>query len=254
MVILAMTATGLVAFSGIIFVFLTSLLKIEGHFAGDIACLPFIAAHYISDTVEQSLTKRDLGNGAAEISFDKFLISWKRMFIYAVITMLGWQYFPITLVAVSKSVIMGHNWEISPDLLPLLGDLASCIGAFLVGRWIGSRCASYGLIVLPLCIWVAMLIPRIIDWFVTPFIRGEPIAMIPTHASLDILVSMLYFAITALFFGLIGYWLGKNQREGRYFYYLLSMVPSSSRKALLDMAHDEANIVGARKAAAAMTA
>ena len=105
--------------------------------------------------------------------------------------------------------------------------------SYFVGRWIGTRCSSKGMIAILLIIFLSTAMDLIFN-FMFPDDPGDFPSML-----LDL--TSLLFSIPA---GVIGYRRGRKYRLSRYLHYLLSVLPPETRDTVIDLAFGEAQKIG----------
>jgi len=106
-----------------------------------------------------------------------------------------------------------------------LAIIPSMIVAYFVGRWIGVRSQSKGLLAV---LAVAFFVP-VID-FIVASLLGIQVSF------KALLLSAIMYGVSAVF----GYWRGRVVQLSRYLYYLSRALPQESREALVNLASDEA--------------
>jgi hypothetical protein len=105
---------------------------------------------------------------------------------------------------------------------------------FLVGRWVGRRGTSNGLVTIFIIAALARGVTSLVD--VSVMAPDELAAMIGMGLwELILLGTVLLFAT-----GCLGYWRGTRQRLGAYLTYLLRHVSSDTREAIVELAFAEA--------------
>jgi hypothetical protein len=220
----------------------------------------FIIATFptIHQFLEQQNGRRNLAAGrrSAVYDFRGFQIPWQLMVLYGAII--------VAVVFVLGHGIVGfivgfHNgyfkevYKEDPpkirldDFLPqVFTYLVWIVGSYLVGRWVGTRCARKGL--------VAMLLMGPLGWAI--FMGSNAILMGPSTWWTSLMTpsweSAVRFLLGAfaekmcIFWGagLFGYWRGHRQRLSRYLHYLLRVLPSDTRDTVVDLAFEEAQKLG----------
>jgi hypothetical protein len=104
------------------------------------------------------------------------------------------------------------------------------ITAYLVGRWIGARVASHGLLV----VLAVVLIGRVLVSIFDSLLGYGTFFLDPITLGIFILITALIGSI-----GVLGYWHGFKAREACYIWYLLSNLPSDSREPIESLLYDE---------------
>jgi hypothetical protein len=126
-----------------------------------------------------------------------------------------------------------------------LAIVPQMIVAYFVGRWIGVRSRSKGLLAV---LAVAFFVPLIdlVIILLRPDLGKPFFPQKPTIAELLIvlLVSAVKLGVPALF----GFWRGRVIQLSRYLAYLLRALPQDSRDALVNLASDEAKRLASNSA------
>jgi hypothetical protein len=249
MAIFGLTVGVLLSLSAIVYGILHFLVvhiipTVDEHFVGEIAVLPFVASHHISDSFEKVLARRTLRNRSDTVSYSKYLISWKLMLIYGTVMLFAWGAGGTGLLDMAAA-----SDGISPETLfsrPGLGTIglmvglvSNCCGAFFVGRWIGARCAGHALVVLFLC-FLGYAILGIATLKLS--VPAETLIAVRGESRPELLLAERVVDIFVFYpIGLLGFWQGRRTRQGKYIAYLLGLMPESARATLVDLACDEAN-------------
>jgi hypothetical protein len=159
----------LIAFAaaGCIFGITYPILAILGinheEIAGGLATLPIAGSPHIVELLEQSQARRGVARGHADVvrSFEGFAISWPivalcgTVVVFAIMEVSAG--FASMLAGFLAAFISGATSiealaSKMPTVMAIMG-LAIGIpirigGGYLLGRWIGTRCASYGILAL----------------------------------------------------------------------------------------------------------
>jgi hypothetical protein len=111
------------------------------------------------------------------------------------------------------------------------------IGAYLLGSWIGSRCARNGIFAVILVAALGAIASKSLDFLGMPSeefhtLFGESLASVFPF----VLGLFGFFAIS----GLLGFWRGSRLQKTKYINYLLSALPEDTRNLLVDLAFEEA--------------
>jgi hypothetical protein len=122
------------------------------------------------------------------------------------------------------------------DLLAIIPEM---IVAYFVGRWIGVRSKSKGLLA---TLAIAFFVP-FID------LTGAILLSITKATTIGgflmmLLIPVVKYAVPAL----LGYWRGRVIQLSRYVAYLLRALPQESRDALVNLASDEAKRLASNRA------
>lgn len=111
---------------------------------------------------------------------------------------------------------------------------------FLIGRWVGRRAAMHGAVTVIGIAAIARLLASAIDF---GFAHGNVTDAETAFFGSKLIASASGFGLGILTFGsagLLGYWRGTRQRLGSYISYLLRNASDETRKAIVDLAFEEA--------------
>jgi hypothetical protein len=114
----------------------------------------------------------------------------------------------------------------------IVNFLVSIYGSYLVGRWVGARCARQGVVAIILIGAFASAIDIAINWS-----RVSP--------ELSSIVQM-FVGRACIFWaaGFLGFWRGHRQKLAKYLHYLLRVLPAETRETVIELAFEEAQKVG----------
>ena len=202
--------------------------------AGGLGGLPILTFPKLLEVLEQQKGRENLAAGKRSpiYDFSGFQIAWPLMALY------GWLLLfavDIVFVMLTTPAVMflddikePHRWAY--ELMLILSDVpVLLVFAYFVGRWIGTCCASRGVVAVLLAISLFSATNLAID-LVFPDEPGDP-------SSLRVDLSEFPFLVCL---GLIGYWRGRNFRLSRYLHYLLSVLPADTRDLVIELAFGEA--------------
>jgi hypothetical protein len=214
--------------------------------ASSFAALPLLVFPKVLEALEQREGRDNFaaGNQNSIYDFSGFQIAWPLMALYGCFILISVDIvtvLPVTFIddyivhnfsdigkpvrsAYQLGVTLSTNW------------LATTLSAYLVGRWIGARCSSKGMIAVLLAIIIAAASGVAFDLL---FPNPEELA---PEAVLD-----LYRFPFLMCAGLIGYWRGRKYRLSKYLHYLLDVLPADTRDTVIDLAFEEAQKVGSPK-------
>jgi hypothetical protein len=242
MVVFSLTVAVLLSLSSSLYLFLSHMLpQIDEHFASEVAAIPFVAMHQISESFEKAFAKRTLKGRSDTVSYGKYLIPWPLMLVYGTVTLLAWG---IGGAGIYDTAAQGDGIStemlysgLSTISLLVMVAVNSC-GAFFVGKWIGIRCARRGLVVLFICFLSYAFLSSVVSSFSVP---EETLSNIHVYSHIQLLIEKIVDIVVYYPIGLLGFWYGKQGRQGKYISYLLGIMPASARETLVDLACDEAN-------------
>jgi hypothetical protein len=186
------------------------------------------------------------GKRAPIYDFSGFQIAWPLMALYGCFLLISIDLASTVPAALVDEYIVGNFPDIEKPvrnacrlgLILSTNWFAMILCAYLVGRWIGTRCSSGGMIAVLLVIIISTAFWRAVD-LLTP---GEE-EFTPSEQVLDLLRFPFLICI-----GLIGYRRGRKYRLSRYMHYLLDVLPAETRDTVIDLAFDEARKISLPKA------
>jgi hypothetical protein len=238
MVVFSLTVALLLSLAGVFYWILHFI--VEDPLLKEMAVIPFVAMHHISEYFEQIIKRRTLRDQSGTVSYSNYMIPWQLMLLYGTATLFAWcfGFFSLYDFAVASAAIPVES-EFSGlySISTMVMVVANSCGAFFVGRWIGTRCASYAHVVLPLC-----FLGNVILGFATNSLLVPEGTIINTYGSYLNLFALKAVDIVGFYpIGLLGFWHGRRTQQGKYIMYLLGLMPASARATLVDLACDEAN-------------
>ena len=121
---------------------------------------------------------------------------------------------------------------------------------FAVGRWIGVKCASSGLLVSIGTGIAARLVATALDSAIIGKEDFKSFFGVEKFSAAHALQTAFGLAVLTGFC-LLGYWVGKKKRLSAYLQHMLKAVPAVSRTAILELAYEEAYKRAMPKASAA---
>jgi hypothetical protein len=204
--------------------------------ASALAALPIAGFPRFLEVIEQRDSRKRFSAGKPSpiYNLSGFRIKWSLMALYGCFLLISVDLvslFPAALVDdyivqnfpdIEKPVrnacwiglILSTNWP------------AMILCAYLVGRWIGTRCSGKGVIAVLLAIVISLAVWRVVDLFTS----GEE-EFTPSELVLDLCRFPLLICA-----GLIG-----------YLHYVLGALPAETRDTIIDLAFEEAQKVGPPK-------
>ncbi len=233
----------LIAFCIAIFAILSSayLLTTAGvpkEVAGSISTTIMGSVPFIREALEKrkQLAKPD-GQSDLIVTLSGYGLPMTRLILY------GWLFMLASLEFASTvgGVIAGLG-EIKTEYLMITIVLVTSITAwpaiFFVGRWIGKRCISHGILTVVITAFIARLSGSLVDIIIMPTASYEEFfgKLSLGKFSLHIIAGTILFSI----FALIGYWRGRHQRLAAYLHYLMKQVSPNDREAIVELVYEEA--------------
>jgi hypothetical protein len=168
------------------------------------------------------------------LSFDGFGLSQQRLILYGTLILFA----TMNLVSGFAGVLIGmsgYKFEESGAIVKGLAAIIVFPTAFLVGRWIGRRSVSRGLVTVFLVAACARVATTLLDLALAS--SDEIIAFTGMAIWQQIVIGVVFLFL----FGSWGYWRGKRQRLAAYLTYLLGRVSADTREAIVDLAFAEAS-------------
>jgi hypothetical protein len=232
------TAAALFALSFTLFSFLwgnSQAIQLAGGLTG----LPILAFPKVLEALEQREGRENFaaGNESPIYDFSGFQLAWPLMALSGCLLLISVDlisttptvfiddYVAHTFADINKS--MRSAYRLGLILLTNWPVMIFC--AYLVGRWIGSRCSRRGIIAVLLAISSTAIM------LTFDLLSPDEDELEPSEMVLDLL--RFPFLICA---GLIGYWRGQKYRLSKYLHYLLDVLPAETRDAFIDLAFEEA--------------
>jgi hypothetical protein len=210
-----------------------------------LSSIPLMSFTELLKFLERREGRKNLAAGKRAPIYDLsgFQIAWPLMALYGCFLLISIDFVstgPAVLVdgyivdiekpvrnACRLGLVLSTNWPIM------------ILFAYLVGRWIGTRCSRGGVIAVLLAIIISTPFWRAVD-LLTP--EEEEFIFTPSEQLLDLF--RLPFLICA---GLIGYWRGKKYRLSRYLHYLLDVLPAETRNTVIGLTVEEARKISSSK-------
>lgn len=209
--------------------------------AATFAAAPVATFPKIAEMLEQWQAKKSVAAGQEFkiYSFEGYSIFWPIIAVAGTLIVMA----TIQLSSGFGGFIIGMlNQELNLKTIGVIGVISipfQCIGGYLLGRWIGARCARNGAGVVVLVAILGPMGSKLLDYLV---FSGESWRTIYEEEKS---ITGLFGPISILFVrwtssGLFGFWRGRKHRFAKYLDYLLHGLPTETRNALVDLAFDEA--------------
>lgn len=228
--------------------FLVSAIVAEREVAIGVATLPFVSVSHVYETLERAGVRRAQAAGTSEAvaSFQDFGLPWVLVVLCGALMVIGIMNLAVlgaeALAAVSSAE--GTVFPTAKSMMPF--DLPfAVVGSYLLGRWIGGRCRSHGVLaLLAACVFGATL-GKAIDFLALSMsdlrdVYGEDGLVAGAGTFADFFAQAALGAMLYSVVGGIGYWRGRRNRQSKYLRYLLTALPRETRDTLLGMAYEEA--------------
>ena len=140
--------------------------------------------------------------------------------------------------SLDKSGLETLRLQLNADLLNPVALVCELPILFMVGRWVGQRCAKQGIMIVLVSAFLTLFAASLVHLFM---MSGTGPGAAPGFAN-GIGSFLLPQVSGALIFSavmLVGYLLGQRQRLPTYFSYLLHQVSPASRLAIVDLAYEQ---------------
>ena len=214
----------------------------DAHIAEAVGALPIVASHNIAEMLERRETRtRVAARDTAGIeSVEAFAIAWPTVLANAIISLIAVGFIADAVAVVAVAIIVPDFGvgPVTPSQIAavlLAATPLKLVAGFLIGRRIGMRSRSRAWVI---ALATALLGPLIanygMDAILWPF--GAATQDDLRQDMVAVPVSFAQFAVA----GLIGVWRGRRRQLAGYMEYLLSVLPSATRNALVDLAYEDA--------------
>jgi hypothetical protein len=210
------------------------------HVATALGGLSISAFPKIAEFLEQQEGKKGLTAGKHRPVYDfrGFQIAWPLMMLYGTLLLLIIEISSFSLGGAIVGFIEDVE-EVGKGTVPPYFFAAVpliIVGAYLTGRWIGTRCSQKGTIVL-----LTVIVLNCVLFAESEIIPGWVSSSVFTHnfGPMQKLEIVLIIFISGPLL-LIGYWRGRKHRLSKYLYYLLGVLPKETRHAVIELAVEEA--------------
>lgn len=225
-----------IALAGIIVVFLVlASAGIDKSIAGTIATAIVGGIPYLRESLDkQGLPGTRRWTNPTVLSFEGFGVPTPRLVLYGTLILAA----AMNLASGFGGVIIGvSGFKLEEASAVLLGFAAVVVypTAFLVGRWVGRRSISKGVVAVFLIAALARLATTILDMFVMS--DQELAAVVGMKAWQQAAIGIPLFFVV----GCLGYWRGRRQRLATYLSYLLGRVSEDTRETIVELAFAEAS-------------
>ena len=192
---------------------------------------------------QESIKRLAAGGRKPVYDFRGFQIAWPLMVVYGTVALsfVGQAAGGIAGIGLAATGVPseGGNAATFAKATGFFGMVATILGSYLVGRWIGARTARLGIVALLLIAPLTAAAAVGMDVLLLPdeVYRGMQRSGILTE------IAKISFIVVV--FGLLGYWRGQRQRLSKYLDYLLSVLPSQTSESVVELAYEESQKVAA---------
>jgi len=209
--------------------------------AGASATALFGTIPFVRDSLDHLANKRPGHSRHTILTIGSYALPARRLLLYGILLQYGIMQFSSVLAGVAIQVLDSSQQK-NLASITIFSVLINIPGMFLIGRWVGRRAAASGVItVLGIAVF-ARLLGTIVDLVFLPFfsdsLAGDVLGELSNFVTAAAQIGSGVILFSAA--GLLGYWRGTHQRLGSYIGYLLRNVSDETRKAIVDLAFEEA--------------
>jgi hypothetical protein len=229
--VLTLLVSVAIAVVGIIVVFFVlSLVGLDRSIAGTAATAIIGGIPYLRDSLDKSGLLRARRTHRNVLSFDGFGLSPQKLILNGTLILFAAMNLSAALVGVAKA-----GAALDFKTIALVATIVVYPTIFLVGRWVGRRSVSKGLLAIFLICVFARLASSLLD--LTLMSTKELTSYTGMSVWQQIVLGVAFlFAV-----GCLGYWRGRRQRLAAYLTYLLGRVPTDRREAIVKLAFAQAS-------------
>jgi hypothetical protein len=229
--VLTLLVSVAIAVVGIIVVFFVlSLVGLDRSIAGTAATAIIGGIPYLRDSLDKSGLLRARRTHRTVLSFDGFGLSPQKLILNGTLILFAAMNLSAALVGVAKG-----GAALDFKTIALVATIVVYPTIFLVGRWVGRRSVSKGLLAIFLICVFARLASSLLD--LTLMSTKELTSYTGMSVWQQIVLGVAFlFAV-----GCLGYWRGRRQRLAAYLTYLLGRVPTDRREAIVKLAFAQAS-------------
>jgi hypothetical protein len=230
------------ALCGIVALFLAlSTVGVDHAVAGSIASVIMGGIPYIRESLDKRSAQRNGPKPGQVLSLEGFGLGEKRMILYGALIIFGAMNFASGIGGLT-AVMLDAGQDKVWSAVVIVTCLIVFPTVFCVGRWVGRRSAANGVMTILLIALLARVGASLFDMLVLSHadlvqVLGEDPTLFSVGKQI-ISGSLLFFIL-----GLLGYWRGRRQQLAAYISYLLRNVSEESRRAIVDLAFEEASRV-----------
>lgn len=238
----ASTAAGSIAFYVIL-----SLFGL-GENALHIALIPLLGTSHLYELMEKNWAKRNLSMSPKSIfTFEGFAIPWYVMILYGAFICIGLAegISGVGGIMARLTTPADASYAIRAPIMKAVQLPLTVLAFYLLGFWIGSRCAAHGLIVTIVSIFLGHTLMRLLDVVLMPESAFE--VFYGRSKDLAALVPGFLFGTSVLsILTILGFWRGSRTRMSKYLQYLLAVLPPETRTTIVNLAYEEARTAAAK--------
>jgi hypothetical protein len=231
--------------TGILLFLISFFLSRNTELAEGIGALPILVSHHIAEHFEKSSENKISDVKYAQgLTFEKFLIPWYLMVIYATFSLWIMHGVAAFVMVIAGSMLVNDDHSNIQRVYAAAGIfiiIPACVAYFAIGRWIGLRGDKFAIYVLLAYPFLAELSFHGLDSFIsTDDEIASELGMLGVKNKIGyLLFSTALGWLAAVLVGLIGFWRGRASRQTRYVSHLLKSLPKATRDVVASMLYDE---------------
>jgi len=218
-----------------------STLGVEQSVAASIATAIIGGVPQIRELLDKHLAAQKNPQGTPVLSLGGFELTRPRLILYGTLMI-----FSAMQLASGFGGLLGGILDVHREqtFVPIIAATFLVVfpTVFLVGRWVGRRSVTNGLVTIFLIGLLARIGGTLFDMMLVPsedwelMLQGLGEGSVLSRGIIQVVLGV------ALFFTLggIGYWRGRRHRLGSYLGYLLRNVPDTTQRTIVELAFEEA--------------
>jgi hypothetical protein len=224
---------------------LVEFVKLDQAASAQLAAAVMAVIPYVRELFEKTVVSQQGAKRPVVISIGSFGTPPRRMVLYGTLIIVGAMALAAGVTRIGVKVMEATTVLQIVVVLAIVSALVVLPTVFSVGRWVGRRCATHGIIVVVLIGFFARLVGALLDTSIPVLLGDAPFGgILPSVVGLSIAVAVS--AILFIVVGLVGYWRGSRERLAAYLSYLLRSVSEDTRKTIVDIAFEEARTATTR--------
>jgi len=220
-----------IAVVGIIIVFFVlSLVGLDKSIAGTAAKAIIGGIPYLRDSLDKSGLLRARRTHRTVLSFDGFGLSPQKLILNGTLILFAAMNLSAALVGVARA-----GSALDFKTIALVATIVVYPTIFLVGRWVGRRSVSKGLLAIFLICVFGRVASSLLD--LTLMSTKE----LTSYTGMSVWQQIVLGVVLLSAVGCLGYWRGRRQRLAAYLTYLLGRVSADRREAIVKLAFTQAS-------------
>lgn len=223
-----------------------SVFEIQKEIAGTASGIFFGGISYVHQILEKRSLKPNISALPTTIvTLDGFGLSPIIMATYGTLILFAVGNVGSALGGIVAGILNLDESQVGP-LIMLFSSIFVLYCAYVVGRWIGSRCKTHGILVTLVAVLCFRILGTTID---SNIISNENFQnLYGEQMSFFFFLKQIFAALLILGgIALIGYWVGRKKRMSRYLSYLLRFIPDETRNDLLQLTYEEVKNMSAKE-------